>query len=285
MERLTEEKFWDDSYAGRQRAVDEGAAGRSLKARLKQTALYRAFHELERSYANHFVWNMLMPRYLPRGSQYKLVEVGSAPGHNLITFRRNQGYQVYGVEYTEHGVELNRRLFAEHGIDPAQVIHQDFFSDAFQRQYAGAFDVAFSDGFIEHFGDPAHVVGLHVNLVRPGGYVAIDIPNFRGMGGVLMRLMDPSLFEVHNLDLMTLEGFRQAFAHPELEPLYCGYAGTYNLKVLDNRDTPLKTLFTHARRVAQMGLDAALIRAGFGGYETAFFSPYLVYIGRRRAGA
>ena len=61
------------------------------------------------------------------------------------------GYDPYGVEYTDQGVEVNRRVFSRRGLDPAHVIHADFLSREFQDCYRGAFDVVCSPGTVVLF--------------------------------------------------------------------------------------------------------------------------------------
>ncbi len=90
------------------------------------------------------------------------------------------GVAPYGIEYTEEGARLNRELFIRNGLNADNVLCEDFFSPALDR-LAGTFDIVISFGFVEHFDDPRPVIKRHIEFCRPGGYVAIVIPNLQGV--------------------------------------------------------------------------------------------------------
>ena len=93
-------------------------------------------------------------------------------------------------------------VFAEHGIPTENVIHADAFSEEFLSEYKGSFDMVMSLGFIEHFTDVEKAVGIHLELLKPGGTLVVEIPNLSGINRMVFRLFNRELLEMHNLRIM-----------------------------------------------------------------------------------
>jgi len=235
------------------------------------------------SYSKYLMWDVLFSRHLPHDDATSVLEVGSAPGHLLVRYHDYFGYQPYGLDYSEEGVEINKEVFRSNGLDDSRVIHADFFAEEFHDEYHEGFDVVASHGFIEHFEDARSVVEKHLALVKPGGHLVITIPNFRGGNGLLLRLVDREQLDIHNLDIMAKDTFAGLFVQEGLETLFCGYSGTINLSMFHNHAGGWRNLFAKSLNQLQRGLNLA----GFmvlrdRGLESRAFSPYLVFIGRKR---
>jgi SAM-dependent methyltransferase len=138
-----------------------------------------------------------------------------------------------------------------------------------------------SRGFIEHFDDPHEVVKRHVDLLKPGGYLIVSIPNKRGVNRLLAQLFNRRGLAMHNLDIMRLDTFRHLFDIPSLHTLHCGYLGVFSFRQFNTpKRSPLRFLLSFCQFI-QYGLNG-LYRLLFPrlGPESAWFSPYLLYIGR-----
>ena len=111
----------------------------------------------------------------PAGSS--LLEIGSAPGLNLIRVCRKFGYQPWGIEYSPIGAEANRATFRREGYPEANLIEGDVFDERLLRENENRFDIVYSAGLIEHFEDPRDLIARHVRLAAPGGFIVITVPN------------------------------------------------------------------------------------------------------------
>jgi SAM-dependent methyltransferase len=137
-----------------------------------------------------------------------LMEVGCAPGRWLVWYAERFGAVPTGIEYTDAGVELTRRNLAAAGVD-GRVVPGDFFEpDLLDEQ----FDVVLSLGFIEHFDDLSRAFARHVDFIAPGGRLALGVPNFRGLIGMLQRWGDPGFLALHNLAAMDPALYRRLAA-------------------------------------------------------------------------
>jgi 2-polyprenyl-3-methyl-5-hydroxy-6-metoxy-1,4-benzoquinol methylase len=272
MEHLTEKTYWNE--------VHESKGGRL--ERLAKSLISKPTFRFLASYPQHVLWSRIYAPFLPTEKNLTVLEVGSSPGNHLVRLHRTYGYMPYGVDYSESGVEENRRVFARNGIDPENIIKADFFSREFLEQNRERFDIVFSRGFVEHFRDVRSVVARHRDLVKPGGTLVISIPNFSGINRLLFSFFNRAVLEKHNLDIMAIANFRQLFACPDLTSLFCSYFGTFDFGLFNtNENSPRRHLLT-ACRGAQMFLNV-LFRILFRnrGFDGPRHSPYLIYIGRK----
>lgn len=264
MERLSEQEYWSRLY-------ERAPLANTVEPRLQW---------LLRTYADAMLWDHLLPDALGRRPGLTVVELGSAPGTNLIRFHREFNCDVYGVEYTPSGAAYNRELFRVNGLDPKHVVQADILDPAFQDEYERRFDVVFSFGLIEHFDDPLPALAAHARLAKPGGTVIVVIPNLRGVHYGLTVLFNRSLLAIHNLTLMQRDRFLEATRTVTALAHYCGYCGVFNF---DLHNTAPQSVKRHLLRLCKLSCLPLqwVLRAicPCGWFESARFSPYLVFIG------
>jgi SAM-dependent methyltransferase len=164
----------------------------------------------------------IFSRHLPHGS-YSFLEVGCAPGSWMSYFAQNFKYSVSGVEYAEQAYEKtieNLRLLSI----PAQVHLTDFFEFKSDATY----DVVFSSGFIEHFGDVESVIGKVVNICSPDGFVVTVIPSLEGLNWRISRHFRPEVAEGH----YPITGTQLRLLHEKqgLKTLWSGHYGGFQIR-------------------------------------------------------
>ena len=282
MQRLSDKEFWNQVYVNHAAAPAEEAP---LTWKKKLTGFIKSkLGSSIQPYSSYLLWENIFSRHLKAELGQTMLEVGSAPGERLLQFRDTFGYEPYGVEYAEEGVAQNKALFLAKGANPDHVIHSDFFSEEFQTKYANQFDFVYSGGFIEHFDNAKEVARQHLALVKPGGRLAITIPRLTGINYPIASFLNRDNITIHNLNIMNLEPFRALFEHEGLEPLYCGYLGTFSLNIVEPKHWHgFKYRLIRLGWIAQLGLNV-MFRAVFGnkGPESRWFSPYLVFVGVKK---
>ena len=226
------EKYWNPVSTARMnpiesRPVRDGIARRT-KLAIRAWCITRYFL---RNYSDYVVWEKIYPKHLPSMAGANVLEVGCAPGDFLIRLQRTFGCVPYGVEYTSAGVELTRAAFLRNGLDPEKVIFADAFSHDFQSRFQSFFDGVVSRGVIEHFAEVKPIVGKHLALLKPGGWLALTIPNYRGCNYVLKRVFAPKSLAAHNLHIMRKQEFRNTCGIADLQESFCSYYGTCDLSM------------------------------------------------------
>jgi SAM-dependent methyltransferase len=290
MSRLTEKTYWDSVHVGEQKQVMPAANKAEelsradttgLKANIKKF-LGRSVLERISNYDDYLLTSVILPRVLPNIRGTHCVEIGSAPGEFIADFSKRYGCIPYGVEYSAVGVEVNRKVFEQNGFASDNVIHTDFFSDEFAERYRNHFDGVLSRGFIEHFEDVTPVIDRHMNILKPGGYLIISVPNLRGFNFYLSRFFDEGSIPRHNLRIMSKSGYTALFERADLQTLFCDYYGTFSFYLFTAGPSPLRNKALRVCHKLQPALNFTFRTAcGDKGIETGTFSPSLLYIGRK----
>jgi ubiquinone/menaquinone biosynthesis C-methylase UbiE len=120
----------------------------------------------------------ILERYVdPRGK--KLLEVGSGCGSNLVVWSRAIGIDAYGVEPDSTGFQssfrISRRLLEANGLDPERVLDAKGDSLRFPDE---TFDIVYSANVLEHTDDPLRVLEESLRVLKTGGILHFEIPNF-----------------------------------------------------------------------------------------------------------
>lgn len=294
MLKLSKQEYWDSIHRDEERQLLGSAANPAkehdrspLRRRVVRTVkglLGKKVLERISSYADYLLWDVIFKQHLPEMKGAKVLEVGSAPGKFLVKFSQRYDCTPYGVEYSEIGVELNRKVFSLHGLNPDNVIHADFFSEEFHRQYGGSFDVVISRGFIEHFSDVGSVIERHMDLLAPAGYLIVSIPNLKGINYALTWIFSKEVVPLHNLEIMRTDAFTKLFVRSDLQRLFCDYYGTFSFNVICTRQNSPTMRFALSRSFEILQLVLNLIfRLFLRGKrtESKLLSPYLLFIGKK----
>jgi hypothetical protein len=138
-----------------------------------------------------------------------------------------------------------------------------------------------SAGFIEHFEDPEKIVRCHLDLLRSGGLLIIDIPCLTGLHYCLSWLISKDVLRMHNLEIMNRRKFGSLFPPELVQPLFCGYWRGIDLLIADAEVRGMRALLSRVIRKLQLGLN---IWGNLAPWATPFharYSSHLLYVGRR----
>ena len=283
MSRLSEKAHWDYIHAGEQRRSGRPTAhsGDGFKREVKKL-LGRTILDHMSDYSDYVLWAVIFPQHFQSIKKAKVVEIGSAPGEFLVRFSKRYDCIPYGIEYSEIGVEVNRATFESHGFDPNNVLHVDFFDDGFRQRYREHFDIVFSKGFIEHFTDLTPLIDRHMDLLKPGGYLVVEVPNLRGVNYPLARFFDKGAIPRHNINIMRKDVFTKLFDRRDLQRAACGFYGAFSFYLFTSDQSKLARKSLRSCHKFQPVLNLAF-RTVFGNrrIQSPLFSPFLQYIGRK----
>jgi 2-polyprenyl-3-methyl-5-hydroxy-6-metoxy-1,4-benzoquinol methylase len=174
-ERLTNQNDWTDTWSN----VNKGA--------LKFNYRHSSFADLD----------SLFRRHLPTDDSSRFLEIGCCPGTYLRYFHDQFGYQPSGIDYLEAGCRETRSRCEADGLE-ADIIHADMFDFTCDEKHP-PWDVVASFGVIEHFDDIMPCLNRHIDLIRPGGYLVLVLPNHAGLNGSILRVVDKKRYKMHNL--------------------------------------------------------------------------------------
>ena len=127
----------------------------------------------------------------------RVLEIGSGFGTNLAVWIRHFDADAYGVEPGgtgfNQGYIASRMLLSANGIDPARVIDSAGESLPFPDD---SFDIVYSANVLEHTDNPERVLMEALRVLRPGGLLHMEMPNFLSyFEGHYMVVMPPILWK------------------------------------------------------------------------------------------
>lgn len=101
----------------------------------------------------------------------RVVEIGAGSGRLLCRVGLEGTFGLYALDYAAYAIRA-----VQENCRRAGVIGHALFGDAGALPFAdGAFDLVLSGGLLEHFRDPAPIVGEMARILRPGGLLYADI--------------------------------------------------------------------------------------------------------------
>jgi SAM-dependent methyltransferase len=213
-----------------------------------------------------FQFAPLAERYLPKTEGLSLIELGGMPGNHLVYFNKEFGYRVCALDYVAD-MGLVKETFATNGVTNFEIVNCNLF-DFFPSE---KFDIVFSLGLIEHFEDWRAIWNKHNELLRPGGYLFIGLPNTRFLHWVLMKLFCPTILAVHRTYFMAPKTLMRLSTESRLDVLFCNYIATYRPFY------PVPAPFSFISRV----VIKLLKMAGLGDVPNRFASPYIFLVAKK----
>jgi len=284
MTKLTEKQYWEEQYT----SCDSGLIVEEKKYGIKSVIkklIGQKIMSLFSSYDEWLLWEGILPKYLDRKNpKLKVLEIGSAPGDFLVRIKKEFGSDVFGVEYTSSGANVNREKFKKNNIDINNVIQKDFFSNDFLIPHGELFDIVISRGFIEHFDNVEAVIEKHLQVLKPGGIILVMIPNLQGVYGLWTKVFNSTQIPLHNLSIMKLKNYSNLFNFDNLKTIRCSYFGTFSFWLFTAPvGSRMVCIVIRILLIIQRGLNLIfrLLLRGKG-CETSLLSPNLIYIGKKK---
>lgn len=228
----------------------------------------------DRTNYNKFIFSNLLVKFLPFGHHTKqFIEIGCAPGSIMTYFHHEMGYEVSGVDYSSK--EIIDSYLQSQGIQNYHL----YFGDFNQMEINERFDVVSSFGLIEHFNNYSEIIDKHKQLVNPGGYLVLEMPNLRFFNWLMYRLLNPKLLRMHNLKVMSKNALKQAVADNEFEILFNNYYKSCFL--FYNEDNPELDRYPFFKKLF-IGMKRTLSFLRLEDVPNRYFSPYMVLIAKRK---
>lgn len=157
----------------------------------------------------------------------KLLEVGSGFGTNLAVWLKHFQVDAYGVEPGGEGFNqgylASRMLLAANGLDPERVINSTGESLPFPD---ASFDIVYSANVLEQTENPERVLEESMRVLRPGGLLHMEIPNYLSYFEGHYMVLQPPIFWKPMLGWWVRLVFRRdpAFAatlQTKINPIWC----------------------------------------------------------------
>lgn len=213
----------------------------------------------------------IFDEYLQETEGKQFLEVGCGNSAFLPYMRKEFGFRVSGLDYSEIGCEMARKTAAYYGVE-AEIFLCDLFEPT--ENLLEKYDVVFAGGVIEHFKDTCKPCKAMAELVKPGGIIINIIPNLlpESTTGKLQKKYAPDIYAKHVL--LDKEDLIRAHESAGFKTLYCDYLLACNYGVLNFGDRhKLLRKYYVGKGILQMLFKRNKI------VGTRKYAPNIVYIG------
>lgn len=150
-----------------------------------------------------------------------ILEIGCVPGLYLAYIAKTFGYFPEGIDYIKGGTEVTKKTLKNFGLYKSVIYEHDFTDWETDKRY----DLVCSFGFVEHFYETDKIILKHLDLLKIGGKLIIEFPNFNYGQKIMHNFLDKNNFERHNVEIMNLNFFKNIVSQYNLEINYLGYYG------------------------------------------------------------
>jgi len=172
-----------------------------------------------------------------------MLEVGSGFGTNLAMWIKHFNVDGYGSEPGGEGFDqgfiASRKLFTANGIDPNRIVNSVGEELPFADE---SFDIVYSANVLEHTADPERVLMESMRVLRRGGILHMEMPNFLSYFEGHYMVVQPPILWASMLPWWIRTVFRRdpSFARTlqtKINPIWCRRAvaelrRTYRLELV-----------------------------------------------------
>lgn len=255
-ENIADQKYWDKSYEGRVLSIADNPITK----------------ELDR------LFQMLDKKGIKPGRGSSCFEVGCYPGGFLAYFGKKHGYEVNGVDLTSELDDSFLNFFMRENIKTGILIQDDFQHciDQLYRENI-TFDVVYSIGFIEHFRDYNDVILFCGRILKPGGLMIVETPNFRGrVQHVMHYIADKQNLNRYVIAAMNPEEWARVLGSQGYEIFHKGYFGGFRYW----SDIQRRTIFQKVANKCFVCVSHMLENKNIK--NSMSYSPYCILVARKR---
>lgn len=173
-----------------------------------------------------------------------LFEFGCFPGRYMAYFGK-KGWKVNGMDLTPRIEEdfvswLNSQQIISGIIKKGDAL-------AYASTTSDQYDLVCSFGFIEHFQNFLELIDLHHRILKPGGFLVISTPNFRGeIQNFLHKNLDSQNLGRHFLPAMQPNLWRRRIKSYGYKIVFSGYFGGFDFWCDEQKRNSIQTISVKA---------------------------------------
>lgn len=240
---LTDYNFWENYWKSKDNLIVQIPANHPFTSELSQLI------------ENHQVKN--------------LIEIGGFPGYYSIWATNKFGLNATLLDYFILPELVEKLKLANNCTKPINLITHDLFSE--QKLSEKKYDLAFSNGLIEHFEDTKLIISKHIEFLKPNGQLFISLPNFRGLNGWFQKTFDSDNYQKHYIPCMDLTHLKEACESLNLKNIKVEYNGGFTIWLENFAEKPWWVrAFKH---ICWLPLKILFKLIPI---ETKYFSPYII---------
>ena len=205
----------------------------------------------------------------------KVIEVGCG-GSTILPYLKNEYSLIAdGIDNSKNGCELSRRISKKSNID-VKIIYGDLFNppEGILNQY----DLVFTNGLVEHFLPTEDIISALKEYTKPNGYIFTIIPNFSRLVGVLQKIVNKEVYDLHVP--LSLSQLKNSHEMADLKVIDCFYFLNAHFSVINFSGESSLIKENYGDRLASWASKSIwlLEKVGFPDIPNSITSPYIVCV-------
>jgi SAM-dependent methyltransferase len=155
------------------------------------------------------------------------------------------------------------------------IVEKDLFSG--ENDLRNSFDLAISNGLIEHFENTKDIIARHIDFLKTNGTLFISIPNFRGLNGWFQKTFDLENYNKHYIPCMDISLLQNICQELDLANIEVTYTGGFMLWLENENIQPFWVKLFKKACWLPLKIFFKLIPI-----ETKLFSPYILITAQKK---
>ncbi len=221
--------------------------------------------------ANELPFSPLLKKFIKKSKNGTAIEIGCFPGIILSYLCKTFNYFPEGIDYLDETEEVFEKTLQKSGLEKYKYHNSDFLKWKSPKQY----DLVCSFGFIEHFKNPDEVLEKHVKLLKKGGTLLVNVPNFNGLRYFISNLTDKDTLLQHNLTVMNKKFFLDFAKKNNLEIKFLDFYGRFEYTWCNKNPTILQKFIYYPFKILSK------ILMGYP-FKNKFLSGWLFFIAEKK---
>ena len=209
-----------------------------------------------------------------KNSVQNLIEIGGFPGYYSVWARKELQIQPTLLDFVILPELVDQLQKANHCEGKIEILEKDLFAD--DQSLHNSFDLAISNGLIEHFENTKDIIARHVAFLKPTGSLFISLPNFKGLNGWFQKTFDVENYNKHYIPCMDLTLLQNICQDLDLENIKVAYSGGFMLWLENESTQPLWVKLFKKACWLPLKIFFKIVPI-----ETRLFPPYILITGTK----
>ncbi len=215
----------------------------------------------------------IFSKYLRNAEKNKVaIEIGCVPGLYLAYICKNFGYFPEGIDFVKDSEKITGQTLRNFGLNKYRIYTEDFLKWKPVKEY----DLVISLGFFEHFLNPDEIINKHIKLLKKGGQIILQTPNFGNGQKTLHWYLDREGLSKHNTNVMSLPYFKETARKNNLKIDYLDYSGGLFDFWWENKNANI------AQKMAYCILRLIGLITRRISFSNKYFSPFILMVAEKK---
>jgi len=208
-------------------------------------------------------------------STQNLIEIGGFPGYYSVWARKELNIQPTLLDFVILPELVEQLKTANDCEGSIEIVEKDLFSE--DLTLYNTFDLAISNGLIEHFENTTDIIARHLAFLKPQGNLFISLPNFKGLNGWFQKTFDIENYNKHYIPCMDIQLLQNICQDLGLKNIQVEYTGGFMLWLENESTQPLWVKIFKKACWIPLKIFFKIVPI-----ETKLFSPYILITAQKK---